>query len=239
MNPDTLIAVSAYSGDLPQVSALAPCYLHHECPVVVLSPSDAPIVHEEVPWAHSVIHEGKKCWAGPEAIERHGLFLRALLRFPQQFFLFNDSDSICLLPKIPDYLYEGCQTHWSNEVLDTNPGPSLLPKLAFQPGYFFSRGVLEKMVSVLDRPAPSYLSPGPHGALPVPTNCPDHYALQLVYAAGLSHHTYRDGASFETVSRHGLETMAHHVRDLGKIFVHSVKSAAALDRLIAERNARK
>lgn len=238
MNSNTLVAVSAYSGDLPQVQALAPCYVHHGCPVVVMSPLNAPIKHEDVPWAASVVHAGKKCWAGPEAIERHGLFLRELLKFPQQFFLFNDSDSLCLSPEFPRYLYDQPEVAFSNEVLDTNPGPSLLPKIALQPSYWFSRRVLERLVEVIDRPAPSYTCPTPHGDMPVPTLCPDHLHLQLVYAARLHHKNFSDGASFETVSRHGLETMAHHVRDQKKNFVHSVKSAAVLDRLLAERNRR-
>lgn len=238
MNPETAIAVSAYSGDLPQIEALAPCYLHHGCPVYVLSPEDASITAAQVPWASGVIHAGKRCWAGPEAIERHGLFLRELQRLPFKFFLFNDSDSVCLKPRFPDYLYANPETHFSNEVLDTNPGPSLLPKIAMQPAYWLSRSVLNRLVEVIDRPAPSYLAPGPHGNLPVPTNCPDHLQVQLVYAAALRHENFKDGASFETVSRHGLETMAQHVRLQGKNFVHSVKSAAVLDRLLAERNAR-
>jgi hypothetical protein len=239
MNANTLVAVSAYAGDLPQVQALAPCYLHHRCPVVVMSPVDAPITHEQVPWAASVVHAGKKEWAGPDSLIRHGLFLRELLRQPYDFYLFNDSDSVCLSPKIPSYLYEKHRTHFSNEVLDTNPGHSLLPKIAVQPGYFFSRWVLQKLVSVLERPAVSYTAPGAHENLPVPTSCIDHFQLQLIYAAGLDHQNYLDGASFETVSRHGLETMAHHVRDLKKNFVHSVKSAAVLDRLLAEYKNRK
>ncbi len=238
MNPNTLVAVSAYSGDLPQVSALAPCYLHHEAPVIVMSPADAPIRHEQVPWAQSVFHAGKKEWPGPDSLIRHGLFLKELLRQPYQFYLLNDSDSVCLSPKIPDYVYANCQTHWSCEVRDTNPGFSHLPKIASQPPYHFSRGVLEKMVSVLETPAPSYTSPGTHEGMPIPSNCIDHYIVQLVYAAKLSHHTFRDGASFETVSRVGLEEMARHVRE-GANFVHSVKSAAVLDRLLAEYKNRK
>jgi hypothetical protein len=237
LNPKkTLVAVSAYSGDLPQVSALAPLYVHHGFPVVVLSPENAPIKHEQVPWALQTIFRGNREWAGPDAVQRHALFLKALLDLPFDFYLFNDSDSICLLPEIPQYLFDDWGTHFSNEVLDTNPGASLLPKIAMQPPYFFSRYVLEKLVRA--NPAPSYFTPAPHENLPIPTGCPDHYQVQLVYGAGLPHLNFRDGASFETVSRHGLETMAEHVRVHKKNFVHSVKSAAVMDRLLAERNRR-
>ena len=43
MNDNTLVAVSAYAGDLNQVQNNMPLYRHHQCPVVILSPSDAPI----------------------------------------------------------------------------------------------------------------------------------------------------------------------------------------------------
>lgn len=239
LNADTLVAVSAYSGDLPQVQALSPCYLHHQCPVVVMSPENAKITKEQVPWAATVVHAGKKCWAGPEAVERHGLFLRRLLEFPQRFFLFNDADSVCLSPKLPQRLYDRPEISFSNEVIDTNPGISRLPKIAMQPPYWFSRFALERLIDVIERPAPSYVCPTPFGDLPVPTGCPDHLHLQLVYAAGLKHETFLDGCSFETVSRHGLETMAQYVREHQRVFLHSVKSAAVLDRLLHEYGTRR
>jgi hypothetical protein len=59
--------------------------------------------------------------------------------------------------------------------------------------------------------------------------------LQVVYAANLPHRSFPDGASFETTSQHGLDTMSEHVRAHGKIFIHQVKTRPVLDRLLADR----
>jgi len=235
MNPDTLVAVSAYAGDKHQVENNLPLLLHHGCPVVVLSPSDAPITAVNEPTVHC-IWEGLKGWIGPQTLERHVIFLRTLLRFPQQFFLFHDADSINLSPRIPDYLYQEPGTFWSNIVQDTNPGPSLLPKVAMQPPYFLSRQVIEAQLSVVGNlPTSYYGTPvNPDGwPMPFPTECIDHFVLQLAHGSGLPYKTFPDGASFETASPQGLKAMAAQVRS-GKILVHSVKTKAVLDRLRVE-----
>lgn len=232
MNEDTLIAVCGYRGDKHQVQNNLPLYLHHGCPVVVLSPSDAPITFLSDPKVHCQWF-GRKGWIGAHTLERQRLYFEAMLKFPQKYFLMHDADSIMLSPKIPDYLYRS-DVWWSNEVLDTNPGPSYLPKLAFQPPYFFSRVVLERMYAASHRPAPSYYGPpiNPDGwPMPYPTECLDHWFLQVVYAAGVAHRTFPDGASFETASPHGLAVMSGLVRQHGKTLLHSVKTKRALDTL--------
>ena len=234
MNPDTLVVISAYAGDLGQITTNLPAYLHHKCPVVVMSPEDAPITR-----VHPLVEcrsAGLKGWIGLHTLERQKKFLQLMLTYPHKFFLLNDADSICLSPAIPSYLYVNKGIFWSNEVLDTNPGESRLPKIAVQPPYFFARDVLERMVEFADRPATSYVLPTPHGALPVPTECIDHWMLQVIYAAGISHHNFRDGASFETTSEHGLSTMAHHIRDQGKIFIHQVKTRKVFARVTSDYN---
>ena len=40
MNPNTRVSVHCYKGDMPQVTGAMPIYLHHECPVVIMSPDD-------------------------------------------------------------------------------------------------------------------------------------------------------------------------------------------------------
>lgn len=239
MNPDTLVAVCAYKGDVGQVQNNLPLYLHHECPVLILSPSDAPITYLSDPQVHCQWF-GRKGWIGAHTLERQRLYFEAMLKFPHKYFLMHDADSICLSPEIPAYLYSNPNVWWSNEVLDTNPGPSHLPKIAFQPPYFFSRAILQRMFDASLRPAVSYYGPpvNPEGwPMPYPTECLDHWFLQVAYAAGVPHKSFHDGASFETASQQGLNTMAGLVRHHGHILLHSVKTLAALDRLRVEHQA--
>jgi hypothetical protein len=233
-NPDTLVAVSAYSGDQDQVENNLYHYMHHGCPVVILSPADAPITKV----ADSRVHcqwAGEKGWIGPQTLVRQRLFLEMLLKFPQKYFLLNDADSVCLSSILPRYLYQHPDMIWSNEVLDTNPSPSLLPKLALQPPYFFSRKAVKGMLAMADNLPTSYTGTSPDGwTLPFPTECIDHYMLQLAIGSGFPHFNFHTGASFETTSQHGLETMAELVRHHGRDMIHQIKTKPVLDRLVRE-----
>ena len=235
MNPDTLIAISAYAGDAHQVEQNLPFYLHHGCPVVVLSPEDKPITKVSDPNIHCW-WGGKSGWIGAHTLERQRIFLTRLLEFPAKFFLLNDADSLCLSPKIPDYLYSYPDVIWSNEVVDTNPAPSMLPKLALQPPYFFSRQGLEAMLRAsTNLPCSYFTRENPTDwPLPFPTECIDHWMLQVAEGSGLTHSTFRDGISFNTRTPEEIEAMASWVR-AGKIFLHSVKTKDALDRMVRER----
>jgi hypothetical protein len=235
MNPRTLVCVSAYAGDEEQVRNNMPVYIHHKCPVVIFSPSDAPIY--EMLGATCLIG-GLKGWTGPQTLRRHVRFLELMLAFPFDHYLFNDSDSFCLSPEFPRYLYDDPNSAWSNEVTDTNPGPSRLPKIAMQPPYFFSRAVLEGLLKADKNPPTSYygdVGPSAGGLLPVPTECIDHYHMQLVMGSGFGHKTFFHGASFETGTPNGLNTMSELVRNHGRVLVHSVKTKPILDRLRADR----
>lgn len=230
-NPDTLVAISAYAGDRIQVENNMPYYAHHGCQVVLFTPEDAPIENGIHPGVVYFI-TGKKGWTGPQTLERQRKFLAALLKFPQNYFLFNDSDSVCLSPRLPDYLYATPDVIWSNEVLDTNPAPSHLPKLALQPPYFFSRKAVEGLLKAVDNlPVSYYQGVAGFEGLPVPTECIDHYMLQLACGSGYVHHNFFTGASFETESAHGEETMVDLVRNHGRVLVHSIKRKPVLDRL--------
>lgn len=235
LNSDTCVVVCGYAGDAHQIEQAMPWYVHHECPVVVMSPTDAPITTS---YQTGVVFRsaGKKGWIGRHTLERQRDYFRMMLEYPFGHFLMHDADSVCLAPKLPKYLYESPDTFWSNEVTDTNPGPSHLPKLAFQPPYFTSRKVIEKLV--VAKEAESYYGdygPMPEQKLPIPTNCIDHFLLQLVYGAGVPHISFPHGASFETNSEHGIQTMRGLVREHGRIFLHSVKTRPVLDQLLADR----
>lgn len=235
LNPNTLIAVSAYDGDRHQVETNLPCYYHHECPVIVLSPRDGAIT-DLGDKRIKCITAGEKGWIGPHTLLRQREFLRILSGQSADFFLFNDADSVCMSEKIPEYLYSSPDVFWSNEVLDTNPAASRLPKIAMQPPYFFSRDTLRKLIRSAATPALSFTQPSPEGwPMPTPTDCIDHWMLQIVYAAGVFHKSFPDGASFETTSEHGLKTMRYHVGNQGKIFIHQIKTQKVLDTLLLDR----
>jgi hypothetical protein len=236
-NPNTLVAVSAYAGDLHQVENNLPFYLHHGCPVIILSPSDAPITKVSARNVHCR-WEGRAGWIGAHTLERQRRFLEILLATPQEHFLFRDADSICFSPKLPGYLYEQ-DILWSNEVVDTNPGPSKLPKLALQPPYFFSRTVLRALLAAAVNPPTSYYGGvTEYDGCPIPTECIDHWMLQVACGSGLPHRNFLDGASWETTSPGGLNEMARVVRG-GRNFIHQVKSKLVLNRLAAEYASRK
>lgn len=232
MNANTLIAVSAYAGDLGQVETNLPAYLHHGCPVVLLTPTDAPI--ERISCAKVKCRSvGLKGWIGPQTLERQRLFLEVLLNeFGHSWFLFNDSDSLCLTPRIPAYLYARPDALWSNVVPDTNPGLSRLPKVALQPPYFFSRFVLERMLEGAKRPSDSYFDPTPHGDLPVPTFCIDHYMLQICASAGVPCLNFINGASFRTDTPEEIAIMVNLVQTHGHVMIHQVKHHAVYHRLV-------
>lgn len=235
-NPDTLVAVSAYSGDVHQIEQNLELYKHHGCRVVILSPEDGAITGVSDPEILCLM-AGKRCWAGPAAIDRQLRFLELLSHFPHGYFLFHDADSICLSPQLPRYLYEHDMV-WSNEVTDTNPGASLLPKIAMQPPYFFSKRALRGMLNCKDNLPTSYygeVTPLENGRLPIPTECPDHLMLQLAHGSGYGHFNYHHGASFETASDVGLLTMSGLVREHGRVLIHSVKTKQVLDRLTNDR----
>jgi hypothetical protein len=154
MNPDTAVVVFGYSGDAHQVFNLMPYYLHHKCPVVVFSPTDKPITRKDTDkifFRHGGQDGSGKGYIGQVSLDRQAIQMQKLLaEFPQKFFLFNDSDSVCLSPHLPQYLYNAADTVWSNEVSDmmhvrTDPAYPW-PRIALQPPYFLSRENVQKWV---------------------------------------------------------------------------------------------
>jgi len=241
MNPQTLVAIAAYAGDQNQVENNLPYYLHHGCTTLVLSPDDAPITSV----SDSRVHcwwGGGKGWIGPHTLERQRIHMARMLEMDFDFYLFNDADSLCICPEIPSYLYAYPNTIWSNEVTDTNPAPSMLPKLALQPPYFFSRAGLEAMLLASGNLPCSYFTrQNPTDwPLPFPTECIDHWMLQVAEGAsrrGIKHSTFRDGVSFNTKTPGEIDAMASWVR-VGKNMLHSIKTKPALDRMIEAYRAR-
>jgi len=181
MNEDTRIAVCCYAGDQQQVEQSLDLYTHHQCPVVMLSPEDAPVNISGVENRHA----GKRAQLGPDAHARHLAHLKILLTYPENHFLMHESDSFCLDLKIPDYLYAEPDIVWANigdATADHHPGfPPGCPPLSFQAPWFLSRKTIEAFVAVADQVV--Y-----HPNL----EWVDLYLVQLTHAAGLPWRAFRD-----------------------------------------------
>jgi hypothetical protein len=111
VNSDTLVAVQAYEGELRQVKEMLPGWEHHECPLVFISPEDARI---DIP-GYDCRWAGERGWGGLHTIDRQIEHLKILAEYPQEWILYNDADSFCILPEIPGYLYEEDDVFWSNQ----------------------------------------------------------------------------------------------------------------------------
>lgn len=225
MNANTLVTVHGYAGDAHQVRNALPLYEHHNCSVVIFSPNDSRI---EKMGKHICRFEGKRAYIGWDSLERQRLQLHALLDYPFEWFLLNDSDSVCLSPQIPDYVYTEPEVLWSNEVSDMMharaPGYPW-PRLALQPPYFMSRRVIKRLLSVADR----------KNIFDGQTPFIDWVMMAWAVASGCPHNNYRDGASYPTTnSPEGLAVMRRVVSTQGKIFVHSIKEKRVLNWLVSD-----
>jgi hypothetical protein len=174
MNPDTRVVVCCYQGDAHQVIDMLPSlYQHHECPVSIFSPEDSPVLLFP---GLDCRHSGKRARFGENAQSRHLSYLRMLLELPENFFLINESDSFCLDPQIPQYLYDEPDTFWSNAIPDGGSRPGI-PTPSFQPPWFMSRKTVSALIGAADKVA---FDPD----LPWDSSLIDFYLVQLSQAAG-------------------------------------------------------
>lgn len=218
----TLVSVHGYSGDAGQIKHNLPVYEHHKMPVVIVSPEDSRI---EKMGPHICRFGGKRQYIGAESLQRQQIQLRMLLDYPFDFFLANDSDSFCISPEIPEYLFKERGVLWSNEVSDTmharNPGYAY-PRLAFQPPYFFSRDVIVRLLKAKVEPDPT-------------TPFIDWVMMAWAIATNCPHKNFRDGFSCPTSDNHSASVMADHVLNQGKVMLHSIKTSRVLHNLLTCR----
>lgn len=205
MNPSTLVGVFGYGpskcgsdtwdykrgGDIERIRLLMPYYEHHECPVVIFSPSDAPIV---TMGPHICRQAGKRAYIGQVSLDRQRDHLRILLEYPFEWFLLNDSDSCCFTPEIPKEFYEP-GIFWSNEITESRPHASPYPKIAMQPPYFAHRAVIAQMLTVADRITAHPITP-----------FIDHYMVQLACESGTEHESFLNYTTDRRVMLHPVKT---------------------------------
>lgn len=235
MNPDTRIAICCYSGDQHYVIKALGNYLQHKCPVVVLSPEDSK-AEIRYPGIENRF-AGKRAYLGQDSLDRQRLHLEELLKFPENYFLIHDSDSICLSPELPRYLYDEPNAVWSNLVNDdipehekefaTRPG---WPHVAFQPPYFLSRQTITALLSVADDPRVKASPTMPFI---------DFYMVQLTMVAHLPYRRFPHcvSCSDSPLLPAGIEIISKQVREAGAVFIHSIKRHENYLRLLKDREA--
>ena len=225
MNEDTRVAICCYAGDQHQVIHCLGTYLHHECPVVVLSPENSK-VEINYPGIENRFG-GEREYVGQKSIDRQRKHLEILLTFPEKFFFINDADSVCLSPKLPDYLYAEPNTVWSNLCAHDSRAelyPAGVPQIAFWPPYFLSRDTIKAMLAVADnyRVDPAFRL----------TKNIDYYMVQLTRMAGLPWRGYPTELIYSHQAIHGDAAVFDAVRNHGVVFIHSVKEAKILHTLV-------
>jgi hypothetical protein len=237
-NPDTLVSVHGYSGDSHQIRNAMVYYKHHKCPVVVLSPDDSPINEKNCGRWSGVEYRtgGKRAYIGQLSLDRQIEHFKILLEYPHKFFLMNDSDSVCLSPQLPDYLYERPDVLWSNVVSDAmhdhKRAPDYpWPHLAFQPPYFCSREVIERLLTVAEEVKADVNTPFIDWAMMawcVKSGAPYGNFLNF---DGVSCPTVTAGAGGQSIYEPGCSLMANQVWHHKAIFLHSIKTLDVLKRM--------
>lgn len=246
-NPRTLIVIHCWAGDKELVENALPIHLRHNRPIMVLSPENSPVVIED-PHVENY-SAGERGYFGQQSLDRQRLHLEYLLTLEYDYFLLNDADSLCLSPNLPPYLYlpENQGVLWSNEVTDWRHHPTPYPRIALQPPYFMHRSVIEKLLTVADKPEVRAHEVTPYI---------DWYMLALAEEAGVPHATFPDGASFPAWRRdeipetqqlgheyqHAYITDGKILGDVamrgcvrnGAVFLHSIKHKPVLDMLVGE-----
>ncbi len=225
LNPQTLVSVHGYYGDSAQIRNALRYYEHHQCPVVIFSPEDSPILRMG---PHICRTAGRRAYIGQLSLDRQYAQMRCLLDYPFEWFLANDSDSLCISPKLPEYLYEDPEILWSNEVSDLmhQRQPSYQwPRLAFQPPYFFSRSVLEAML----RTQRTFLTDQQ-------TPFIDWLMMAIAIAGNIKHQNFPHGVSCPSSDYNTRRYMCDRVANHGAVMIHSIKTPIALQEVVSARH---
>lgn len=224
MNPNTRVVVCCYAGDRRQVEAMFDFNRHHACPIVVLSPEDSAVeIHHPGVENRAV---GPNEYTGYKSLARFRKHLEILLTFPEDFFFINDSDSFCLTPQFPNYIYAEPDLLWTNLKIDDATSqqafyPEGFPHLAFQPPWFFSRNTIKALLAVADD-----VTPNPNMLFI------DYWLVQLAVAAGVQWKGFPGCISWPMHDPYFARAAWEAVRYHGTTFVHAVKTRELCDYLM-------
>src|ERR1051326_8495740 len=136
--------VHCYDGDKRLVEEFLPEFKHHGTPILVLSPEDRPveIYDPDVIFASA----GLAGWKGAHTIQRQLKHWAIAEAFGADWYLLNDSDSVCITPDLPEYLFYDDLKFWSNVLCHEHEHlPTDQPN--FQPPYFCSRRMLRRLLA--------------------------------------------------------------------------------------------
>lgn len=220
--------VHCYQGDRDQVVNALPQYVHHGTPVTILSPEDSPVEIQGVESRSG----GLRGYTGQVTLDRQKIHLEMLLGYPENWFLLHDSDSVCLEPVLPDYLYEPDTVFYNASpthrftFAQGEPYLSEVVPWAFQPPLFFSRTALERMLAVSDLAMET---------LPSWARLIDWYFAVMAGQARLQSKPFPDGISRPIWAPYEIARVYASVRTRGIIFLHSVKTPEALAVMVAGR----
>lgn len=228
VNDDTRIVVHGYAGDAFQIVNALDQYTHHEAPVTVLSPMDAPVAIEGIDCRTA----GKRAYTGKTSLDRQRQHLELLLDYPESWFLLHDSDSVCLEPELPGYLYTDAAKVFYNATPTTRYLASLgepdLPgyEVVFQPPLFLSRGAIKWMLQVADQAVDE---------LPDFGHMIDWYFVAMTRLAGLNVEALPNAISRPIWAPYEIARVYAAVRTCGVTFLHSVKTKEALELFVTAR----
>jgi len=229
MNPDTLVVVHCYEGDKPLVENFLPVFVHHQRPVLVLSPEDSQ-VHIDFPGVSNA-SAGEAGWKGQHTVLRQIEHWRLALQYDNsQWFLLNDADSMCLDPELPEFLYQSDDILWCNVLCHENEHraddhPNL------NPPYFMHRKVLQRLLDTADAigemPPEAFTEPRAWGE--AIDGFYTYLTLDVLRAP------YADYPNGITTWPRGRSDLFKFVQNEGAIMLHGVKSASDLGMLLSYR----
>lgn len=234
MRDDTLVVVHCYEGDKAMVEGFMPVWTHHNHPVLLLSPEDAPVNISIPDWQVSSASAGERGWKGPQTIRRQMAHWRLALEHPSQaqWFFLNDADSMCLSAEIPRYVYADPFKLWCNVLchenehrLDDHPN--------LNPPYFMSRDVLQaildKAEAMVDEiPQDAFLEPHDWGQA-----IDGFYTHVVSDELGIPYGDFPDGIT--TWPRGRPDLLKYTER--GAVFIHGVKTGIDLNLLLLNHKA--
>ena len=225
MNEDTLTVVHCYAGDQERVERMLPYWLHHETPILLLSPEDAPveIKHERITCRSA----GKAGWKGARTILRQIAHWKITSEFPQTHLFLNDSDTVCLTPELPNYLNDDSIDLWANVIGTRHP---TIPAygMNFEPPYYLNQWTLARLIDFADHLPEEYRG---YVTTDVETVEISAFYMTASELLGLRSQRFNDG--FRTYP--SIEDWAPWVyweaQNVGARVIHGIKQVETADRL--------